>query len=202
MKPILLIMAGLATLAGCAAPQSQKGPERWGVAQENGQYVLCGAPSCPKRTPKRIAVPVPEVRSMPTPIRAVAEPSMAKVARQPERIVKRFSVLFGDGLSTLDQDATSTLGIARKEIRKTSRVSVTGHTDGKGTAEANKRLALRRAEKVRDALLSKGVGSSQIELAVGPPCCTGRKNASPPDRRVDVVVLTETFETNDESSRK
>jgi OOP family OmpA-OmpF porin len=44
------------------------------------------------------------------------------------------------------------------------RVEVTGHADPTGPAAYNLRLALRRAEAVRDALIAGGVAAARVEV--------------------------------------
>lgn len=64
---------------------------------------------------------------------------------------------------------------------------VTGFTDRSGNADYNRQLSKRRADSVRDQLLSRGVNPEQISIAG-----QGQENASgawsPSDRRVEVVL--------------
>ena len=122
---------------------------------------------------------------------------IAKVKEDQRGMVITLSgaVLFASGKSEL-------LPIARESLDKVAEVLqeqdpnkkfvVEGHTDSVGSEENNRRLSQRRAEGVRDYLVSRGVPSSQIS-AVGKgessPVATnqtpdGRAN----NRRVEIVV--------------
>ncbi len=51
-----------------------------------------------------------------------------------------------------------------KEKRKGSRVVVHGHTDSKGDRKSNKKIAAKRAEVVRQYLISKGIPADRIRI--------------------------------------
>lgn len=71
-------------------------------------------------------------------------------------------------------------------------ISIIGHTDTTGNDEYNMRLSSVRAEAVRDALLSHGIRSGQMELRYhgkrDPVVPTGDNVREPRNRRVEVVV--------------
>ena len=71
-------------------------------------------------------------------------------------------------------------------------ISIIGHTDTTGTDEYNMRLSSARAEAVRDALISHGIRSGQMELRYygkrDPVVPTGDNVREPRNRRVEVVV--------------
>jgi outer membrane protein OmpA-like peptidoglycan-associated protein len=71
-------------------------------------------------------------------------------------------------------------------------ISIIGHTDTIGTDDYNMKLSSARAEAVRQALLSHGVRSSQIEIRYygkrDPIVPTGDNVREPLNRRVEVVV--------------
>ncbi len=88
-------------------------------------------------------------------------------------------------------------------VQKLELVLVTGHTDRIGTQEYNQKLSERRADAVRDYLVSKGVAKDKIEtLGMGktqpvPGVVCNQKNFKakiacyPPNRRVEVEVKGE-----------
>lgn len=71
-------------------------------------------------------------------------------------------------------------------------ISIIGHTDTTGNDEYNMRLSSARAETVRDALLSLGIRSAQVELRYHgkrePAVPTGNNVSEPRNRRVEVIV--------------
>jgi len=89
-------------------------------------------------------------------------------------------------------------------VQKLELVLVTGHTDPIGTQQYNQKLSERRADAVRDYLVSKGVPKDKIETlgmgktqpVVGLASCP-QKNFKEkiaclqPDRRVEVEVKGE-----------
>ncbi|GGX86241.1 OmpA family protein [Massilia dura] len=105
------------------------------------------------------------------------------------------TALTSDGKAALDQLIQSTNG---KEYGK---LTVTGYTDPIGTEEYNLDLSRRRAEAVRDYLISKGlkvddveiVGAGEADLVVPEEACTGKTGAAlqtclAPNRRVTVEL--------------
>ncbi len=80
---------------------------------------------------------------------------------------------------------------------KIERISVTGHADRNGPPRYDKRLAQRRAEAVKDYLVSKGILASRIQASsddTAPPFVTcpniqserARIRCLAPNRRVDI----------------
>jgi outer membrane protein OmpA-like peptidoglycan-associated protein len=71
-------------------------------------------------------------------------------------------------------------------------VSIIGHTDRTGSAEGNARLALDRAEKVRELLLGDGLDPAVITVdshgETNPVVPTDDGVAEPKNRRVEVMV--------------
>jgi outer membrane protein OmpA-like peptidoglycan-associated protein len=71
-------------------------------------------------------------------------------------------------------------------------ISIIGHTDTTGTDEYNMGLSSARAKAVRDALLSRGIRSDQMELRYhgkrDPLVPTGDNVMEPRNRRVEIIV--------------
>lgn len=76
--------------------------------------------------------------------------------------------------------------------RKSTDVSIVGHTDRVGPREANFALAFDRAHKVKDLLVARGVAPDSLEVAShgedNPLVKTPDETAEPRNRRVEVIV--------------
>jgi len=109
------------------------------------------------------------------------------------------AVLKPEGKAAIDSEIISKLsGVQKLEL-----VLVTGHTDPIGSQAYNQKLSERRADAVRDYLVSKGVPKDKIEtLGMGktqpiPGLVCNQKNLKEkiaclaPDRRVEVEVKGE-----------
>ena len=109
------------------------------------------------------------------------------------------AVLKPEGKAALDSEVISKL----RDVSKLELVLVTGHTDRIGTQAYNQRLSERRANTVRDYLVSRGVARDKIEtLGMGktqpiPGVVCNQKNLKEliaclaPKRRVEVEVKGE-----------
>ena len=109
------------------------------------------------------------------------------------------AVLKPEGKAALDSEVISKL----PDVSKLELVLVTGHTDRIGSQEYNQRLSERRANTVRDYLVSRGVPRDKIEtLGMGktqpiPGVVCNQKNMKEliaclaPNRRVEVEVKGE-----------
>lgn len=162
--------------------------------------------------PKQVAAPVPKPAPAPAPMAAVTpEPAPAPVvvpAPVPQRVMPQkvsFSsdTLFAFDKSTLKPEGKSELDGLVKDLDGVSyeSIHVTGHTDRIGSPQYNQKLSERRANEVRDYLVSKdipanriaveGKGESQPTTQLGD--CTGPRSQKliaclQPDRRVDIEV--------------
>jgi len=108
------------------------------------------------------------------------------------------AVLKPEGKAAIDSQVVGKLS----QMRKLEVVLVTGHTDRLGTDAYNEKLSVRRADVVRDYLVSKGVPKDKIEtIGMGekqPLVQCDQKNLKEliaclqPNRRVEVEVKGET----------
>jgi len=115
------------------------------------------------------------------------------LAAQPEPTV-RFLMYFKRDSATL----TSASGKLFPEIMRAYRdrqsrdVSVIGHTDTVGDTDYNYRLSLRRAEKVVEILVQKGMDPNSIQTMShgeeNPLVPTPDGKAEPKNRRVEVLI--------------
>jgi len=109
------------------------------------------------------------------------------------------AVLKPEGKAAIDSEIISRLN----QVQKLELVLVTGHTDPIGSQQYNQKLSERRADAVRDYLVSKGVPRDRIEtLGMGktqpiPGVVCKQKNMKEliacyaPLRRVEVEVKGE-----------
>jgi outer membrane protein OmpA-like peptidoglycan-associated protein len=103
-------------------------------------------------------------------------------------------VFFDTGKSALKKGAQATLKRIADQLKGDSGVKVTveGHTDNTGSAEKNQALSEKRAEAVRDYLVSAGVPAERV-TAVGKgetqPIATNKTAAGrQQNRRVELVI--------------
>jgi outer membrane protein OmpA-like peptidoglycan-associated protein len=103
-------------------------------------------------------------------------------------------IFFDSGKSTLKTGAKKTLDRIAQQLTGDSaiRVVVEGHTDSTGTAEKNMALSEKRAQAVREYLVSKGVPDAQITAAgkgESEPLATNKTVAGrQQNRRVEWVI--------------
>ena len=109
------------------------------------------------------------------------------------------AVLKPEGMAAIDSQIIAKL----KDVQKLELVLVTGHTDRIGSQAYNQKLSERRADAVRNYLVSKGVAKDKIEtLGMGktqpvPGVTCNQKNRKEliaclqPNRRVEVEVKGE-----------
>ncbi len=91
---------------------------------------------------------------------------------------------------TLNDEQRETLRqvIATARSGRQGRITVVGHSDATGSADANQALSLKRANLVADALVAMGARREAIETsAADPEPATGAKDAK--NRRVVVTLL-------------
>jgi outer membrane protein OmpA-like peptidoglycan-associated protein len=81
---------------------------------------------------------------------------------------------------------------ARSKLARADKVIITGHTDNKGTAAYNKKLSLRRAQSVRDYLVSLGVDPKKLEVRgeglTKPVADNSTEEGRAQNRRVEIEV--------------
>lgn len=183
-RSIFPLIAMLVGLCGCASsvdvsPTSASEPIKPFVAIQKGvqpgaQFVLCSQSDCPDRTQKHLP---------PT-----GDP----------RVDSGVAVYFALGRSGLDAAAKATIRRVAQEVLSNAeaRVIVRGRTDPSGPSRINYRLALERAEAVKQALISEGVDAERIAAQRAEPCCDGSypgdRSPNRKLRRADVIIDIET----------
>jgi peptidoglycan-associated lipoprotein len=166
------------------AARSARTPIAAGPAQPPSRRIVAASepqdpPTVPDPTPQpeKVVASVPKVAPQPekivTSVPKVAEPKATEVtsAAPKQRPVVRANtvhdeVYFTLGGSTLEGQATGSLARATRWLTNSSDVHVVieGHADPTGTPEGNMALAQKRAEWVRDQLVSAGIDQSRLEV--------------------------------------
>jgi OmpA-OmpF porin, OOP family len=168
-------------------------------------------PAAPAPTPAPAPAPAPAPTPKPAPAPAPTPAPAPAPAPKPAPAVQKITlaskalfdfdraVLRPDGRAAIDSEIISKL----PQVQKLELVLVTGHTDRIGTQQYNQRLSERRADAVRDYLVSRGVPKDRIEtLGMGktqpvPGVVCNQKNLKElivclaPNRRVEVEVKGE-----------
>ncbi len=162
--------------------------------------VECDPDLVPKPPPPSVAPPAPPPPPPPAPPPA---PGLQKITLATKALFDfDKAVLKPEGKTAIDTEVLSKLA----NVSKLELILVTGHTDRIGTQAYNQKLSERRADAVRDYLVSKGVAKDKIEtLGMGKtqpvpgvvcnqPYPKERKAliaCLAPDRRVEVEVKGE-----------
>lgn len=116
--------------------------------------------------------------------------TLASSPRQP----RTFLIYFIFGTDTLTEESRAQLPLILDSIKEypAPEVSIVGHTDRAGPADVNARLALDRAEAIRDVLIEEGLDPNLIEVSshgeANPVVPTADGVAEPRNRRVEVTV--------------
>ena len=130
-----------------------------------------------------------------------AEPPVANVPVPPpapvyEKSTMSSEALFDHDKSTLKPEGKAALheldeGIKAKGARVVD-IDVIGHTDSDGTEEYNQALSVRRAQAVKDYMVSEGVDASIIDVSgqgeLNPIASNATREGRAENRRVDIHV--------------
>jgi len=119
--------------------------------------------AAPTPTPAPAPAPAPAPRATPAPTPAPAPapaPGVQKITLASKALFDfDKAVLKPEGKAAIDSEIISKLA----QVQRLELVLVTGHTDRIGTQAYNQKLSERRADAVRDYLVSKGVPRDKIE---------------------------------------
>lgn len=105
-----------------------------------------------------------------------------------------FTLYFHTGTTIITAESRKLLAELLPKIatRKTSEVTVVGHTDRVGTRKMNYQLGLNRAQEIRDLLVSQGSDPKVIEVTShgedNPLVKTEDDVPEPKNRRVEIVI--------------
>jgi len=115
----------------------------------------------------------------------------------PKTMVFGAAALFDVNKSDLKPEGKEKIKAYREQVRdamsSASKVKITGYTDNTGSPDYNKKLSLRRAEAVRDYLVSLGVDPKLLEVqgaGLANPIADNRtKEGRAKNRRVEIEVI-------------
>lgn len=176
--------------SAAAAPARSGGLMRWLPWLALAALLLLGWFLLQQRQASRVAS-TRTVAPAVAPAPAVAAPAPVVPAPAPVAIAALPNAHFALGSAALSASDRSAINGAAEAIRSDgARVAVTGFTDRTGNLPANEALAQRRAESVRDALVSAGVPAANIEMR--PPAAVENGAVGAPDaeaRRVEIARL-------------
>jgi OOP family OmpA-OmpF porin len=146
------------------------------------------------------AAPAPKA----TVVAATSPAAMAQPAKQPpQKMSFSADALFAFDQATLKPAGRAMLDDLTRQLKGTTYnvITVTGHADRMGSAGYNQKLSVRRANEVKDYLVSKDIeanrinaqGKGETQPVTKSGECTGKKSAKviaclQPDRRVDVEM--------------
>lgn len=201
--PSLLALAIAGTFAGAAAAHSGGKANAGYAGDSKGHLVTDNFGKCVRTgswTPE-LALPeceggVAKPAAKPAPVAAPAAapaPAPAPVAA-PEKITFGAGALFDVGSSTLKTGGQAELDTlaARLAGASVEGIAVTGHTDNTGAAASNQTLSERRAQAVKDYLVSKGLDGGKISVSgkgAASPVADNRTAAGrAQNRRVEIEV--------------
>jgi peptidoglycan-associated lipoprotein len=145
----LMVLSTVLLLAGCASDEEMPAP------------MMTAAPA-----PAPAPAPMPAPRPAPAPpMAAPAPPGVVAGSIQDFQQNVGDRVLFGYDRSDIEDTGRATLQKQAAWLQRYPQVVLTveGHADERGTREYNLALAARRAQSVRDYLVSLGVSGARVE---------------------------------------
>jgi len=141
--------------------------------------MLCS--DCPVPT-RKVLAPVPP------PIRLAEVPKPKPVPPPLEERITR-EIHFPFASAQLTAGARQSLDTLRPLLLEARSIALTGHTDRVGKPAFNRRLAQRRAQTVRQALLDLGIPEGRIVRVEAQCCIEDPPPVHPPARRTDLELL-------------
>jgi OOP family OmpA-OmpF porin len=150
----------------------------------------CAPPAPPPPKPAEPAKPAPPAPTPPAP--TPAEPAKPAPQSVRQSVVIQADALFDFDKSVLRPDGKKSIDEAVDKLKGVDieQIIATGHTDSIGTEQYNQKLSERRAEAVKQYLVSKGVPASKITTigkGESQPVATNKtKEGRQKNRRVDI----------------
>ena len=142
-------------------------------------FRLCS--DCPAPTRKVLAAPPPPIR--------LAEVPKPKPASPPGQERITHVVHFPFASARLTTQARQKLDALKALLPEARAITLTGSTDRIGTPAFNQRLAIRRAEAVKQALIDMGVPADRIAPVEARCCVDDPPRINPSARRTDLDIL-------------
>ena len=155
--------------------------------KQNAELVFCETDNCPQRTPKFLPPPAP-----PAPL-AMAPIKVVETLKQ-----VHFKVHFLWGWGRLDTSGSKEVDevVSSGLLTKAKSIVVAGRTDPTGPLKFNEKLAVRRAQTVKAALVKAGVPAEAVTAVAMTPCCDGDHRATQKVmkefRRTDIEITVTT----------
>ncbi|HUE85026.1 MAG TPA: peptidoglycan-associated lipoprotein Pal [Vicinamibacterales bacterium] len=173
--------------------------------------VAIGAASCAKKAPEAPPPPPPPAAAPAAPPAPPAPPPPAPPPAAPKALTEE-EIFAGKSLEQLnaerplgdvyfDLDQSTIRDDARGPLQKnaewikrwtSTRVTVEGHADERGSAEYNLALGERRAASVRDYLVSLGIGTDRISIVTkgkeSPFCTESNESCWQQNRRGHFII--------------
>lgn len=151
------------------------------------KFTLCGGTApCPEPTRKTLDAAIPP----PPPPAPPVQPPEPAVKKMP--VTRTVAVRFAFARAHLTARDLAPLQGLMEDMRSAERITLQGRTDAVGGKPDNDRLALRRAEAVREYLIGYGVDAGRIGIEAEGKCCYAASNRTPEgraaNRRVEVIV--------------
>ncbi|HHJ19858.1 MAG TPA: OmpA family protein [Gammaproteobacteria bacterium] len=158
----------------------------------------CGKPAAPKPKPKPkpiVTEVAPPAAAPPPPPEPVVVPEPAPVEPVVQHMTLDGEALFATNSASLTSTGKAAVDNVVEQLRgfdKVRTITITGHTDSRGSAAYNQKLSERRANAVRDYLISQGVNPALLS-AVGmgeeaPVADNNTEEGRQQNRRVDIDV--------------
>jgi outer membrane protein OmpA-like peptidoglycan-associated protein len=130
-------------------------------------------------------------------VEKIFTPEEAQILRSGNHVILRlYSITFPSGKSTIEPKYFGLLAKVNEAFKEypNAAVTVEGHTDSRGSDEANLKLSTERAEAVREYLLATGgVDASRITAAgfgeSKPIASNDTEEGRRKNRRIDVVIM-------------
>jgi OOP family OmpA-OmpF porin len=159
-------LTGILLLAGCATQSSTSTP---------------------------VASTAPSAAANSAPTAAVAKPTQAAVAPAPKKVSVTSTVYFNKAQSTLSKQAKAEIDelLGKLKDTKLEVIVVVGHTDNKGSASANQKLGMRRANAVKNYLMTKGIAANQVytDSKIDPTANNKAKAVGATSRRAEIEAI-------------
>ncbi|MFZ5593769.1 MAG: OmpA family protein [Pseudomonadota bacterium] len=153
------------------------------------KFTLCGGEvPCPEATRKTLAAAIP----LPPPAPPVPPVRPPEPVAKKAPVIRSVAVRFAFARANLTARDLAPLQGLMEDMRSAERVTLRGRTDAVGGKPDNDRLALRRAEAVREYLIGYGLDAGRIGIEAEGKCCYTASNRTPEgraaNRRVEVVI--------------
>jgi outer membrane protein OmpA-like peptidoglycan-associated protein len=110
---------------------------------------------------------------------------------------KSYFIFFESGKSDIQSTQIQNIykALAESECFKNYHIEISGYTDTQGTSSNNKKLAMNRAERVKDYLVRSGVLKDKIKFftkeEIGRPITTEDNFSEKLNRRVEIRIISQ-----------